>query len=170
MKVQSWRQVRRSSCGFSGRTDTHSHTYGQRCSLWFYRSGWAFAIECMVDGAGDSGGIHCPRASGTEWRARTDASGVQGRDDTARFAPPAGPTTANGSLAKTYNQILPTRVWDSGRRRGLSLEARASSPSGIELLQPRAVRHVRSNGQIKCEGASGLLAKRSLGIRSVSKR
>ena len=51
-----------------------------------------------MDGPRDTRRIYCSGASRTEWRARTDAPGVQGRDDAAALASSPGTATAYGSL------------------------------------------------------------------------
>ena len=57
---------------------SQSHPRGQWPSLWIKRADGAFAFERLVDGFGDPRRIYCPGASRTEWRARTNAPGVQG--------------------------------------------------------------------------------------------
>ena len=73
---------------------------GQRRTLWIQGSGRAFALECLVDGPGDSGRIHKAGPSRTEWGSRTDAPRAQGRDDAPGFGPPAGAATAHGPVGK----------------------------------------------------------------------
>jgi hypothetical protein len=62
------------------------HPRGQRWSFRIERSHRAFALECLVDGRRDRRRIHRPGTSRTERRARTDASGLQGRDHATGFA------------------------------------------------------------------------------------
>src|ERR1035438_2755119 len=57
------------------------------------------AFACVVDGLGPPGRIYPARPSARQWRARTDAPGVEGRDDATAFPQPAGAATAAGSLA-----------------------------------------------------------------------
>ena len=123
-----------SAAGISG-----CHPHGQWFSLWIYGSGWAFAIECLVDGFGDSSRIHSPWASGAERSARANASGVQGRDDATIFEPPASSTTTHRTLGKNLQpDPSPPRVGAPSAKRGLSSEAEeiAATECAVELFQP----------------------------------
>jgi hypothetical protein len=73
---------------------------GQWRALRIQGASRAYAIERLVDRAGDSGRIHSAGASGAEWGPRTDAPGAQERDDPATLAPPAGAATAHGLLGE----------------------------------------------------------------------
>jgi hypothetical protein len=72
---------------------------GQRQSLWIHGSRRAFAPERLVDGAGNQSGIYCARAPRAERRPRTNASGVQGRNDASCVARSTIATATNGSMA-----------------------------------------------------------------------
>jgi hypothetical protein len=110
------------------------YPHGQRWTLWIYRSRWAFATERLVDRLGDGSGIHSARASRTEWGARTDASGVEGRDDATRFASPASATTANGPLDQDLQRSPAARgIGAAAASGGLSSEALATAKCGLEL-------------------------------------
>ncbi len=60
------------------------HPNGQRQSVWKHRPRRAFAVECLVDRTGHPSGVHSARSSRTEWRARADASGFEGRNNQAK--------------------------------------------------------------------------------------
>ena len=115
----------------------HRHPDGQRSAVRIGRSGRAFALECLVDRFGDSRGVHSARASRAEWRARTNASGAQGRDDATCLLRPAGSTTADPSLGKRLQRDPSPRGFGAAVAcRGLSFQARASSPCSVEIPQP----------------------------------
>src|SRR5207237_6423496 len=90
------RELETSSTGFpetvwgAGISGCHSH--GQWFALRNNGSGWAFAVERLVDSFGDSSRIHSAWASGAERSARANASGLEGRDDATIFDSPASAT------------------------------------------------------------------------------
>ena len=114
---------------------------------------------------GDWGRIHSARASGTEWGARTDASGVQGRDDAPAFAPPASAATAHGPLGQDLQRIRPHEAL--GQRPPAEVY-RPRSPGdcrSVALSYHRswAMRRVRSNGQIKWRGRKRFVGEAFVG-------
>jgi hypothetical protein len=98
-----------------------SHPCGQRRPLWIDRSSGPFAFERVVDSLGDSSGIYRSRTSRTKWRTRTDASGVQGRNDTACVGSSASATTAHGSMGPNLQPSATARsVGSEDARKDLS--------------------------------------------------
>ena len=99
LKDQSWKPVQREFgrlFGLNGypkviRAD-NGHPFGSTGPMGLS------SLSALVDGPRDTRRIYCSGASRTEWRARTDAPGVQGRDDAAALASSPGTATAYGSL------------------------------------------------------------------------
>jgi len=74
------------------------HSGGQRQSVRIDWPSGAFALERLVDGAGNLRGVYCPRASRTKRRARANASSDEGRNHSAALAQPASAATPDGSM------------------------------------------------------------------------
>jgi len=72
-----------------------SDSRGQRQSLWIDRPGGAFALERLVEGHGNWGGIHCSRPSRTKRRTRANASNDEGGSN---FVQPSCAATPDGSM------------------------------------------------------------------------
>jgi hypothetical protein len=100
----------------------------QRQSLWIHRPCGTFAVECLVDGAGDSSRIYRAGPSRTKWRARADASGVEGRNDTPSIARSAIATATNGSVDSNLQSCTtPRRAGTAATYGGISLAERGST-------------------------------------------
>ncbi len=113
------------------------HPNGQRQSVWNHRPSRAFAVECLVDSAGHPSGVHCARSSRTEWRARADASGVQGRNNQAKLAECAGPTTAHRSMGLHIRPDSSARGFRPAASRGsLSAQAPSGEETALEVCAP----------------------------------
>ena len=107
---------------------------GQWRSLRIHRASGADALERLVDGAGDSGRIHCAWASGTEWSPRADAPGVQGRNDTPALVPSASAATAHRPLGERLQPDSSARSSGAASAGGgLSSPTRSLSERTIEL-------------------------------------
>ena len=113
-----------------------NHSDGQWFSLWNNWSGWAFAIERLVDGFGNSSRVHRTWTSGTEWGARTNASDLESGDNPTDFESPASSTTTDGPLGKDLQpNSTSSRVGAADTRTSLSSEAFAATPCAVELRQ-----------------------------------
>jgi hypothetical protein len=77
-----------------------NHPRGQWRTVRLDRASGAFALERLVDGDGSPGPIHSSGASGTEWGARTNASGVQSRNDTTLVVQCAGAAAADPAMGQ----------------------------------------------------------------------
>ena len=77
-----------------------NHPRGQWRTVRIDRASGAFALERMVDGHGSRGPIHSSGASGTEWSARTNASGVQSRNDTTLVVQCASAAAADPAMGQ----------------------------------------------------------------------
>ncbi len=109
---------------------------GNPCGQWWairiHRSGGTLAFERVVDRLGDSGGIHCSWAPGTERWARTNAPGNETGNHATALAQSQSPATANESVGECLQ-------WDSSSRRvgaanpGSSLQAWGPPPASGNL-------------------------------------
>jgi hypothetical protein len=115
-----------------------NHPGGQWSALRIDRAAWAFAPERMVDGSGNPRGIYRSRTSRTEWWARTNASGIQGRNDPTAFQTPASPATTHRPLGWSLQSGSTTpRIGAKGAGRGLpSLSVDAVAEDPLELFEP----------------------------------
>ena len=115
-----------------------SHSSGQRPTLRIYRAAWAFALERVVDGVGNPRRIYCSRASRTEWRARANASGSQGRDNTADFQAFTSSATAHQPLVWRLQPDSTARgIGAKSARGGLSPStAEAATENSFEIFEP----------------------------------
>ena len=112
---------------------------GQRQSLWIHGSGRAFAPECLVDGAGNRSGIYCAWAPRAERRTRTDASGVQGRNDASCVARSTIAAAANRSMvANLQPSATARRVGAANACGGLSLAKRRTTEGHSEVSESLA--------------------------------
>jgi len=133
-------ELERGEASFSGVVSairiSPGHSNGQRGSLWYDRSGWAFAPERLVGQFGDSSRIHSAWAAAAERSARADASSVEGGDNPAGFDSPASSATANGPLGEDL-QPSPTsrRLGTAGAGANLPSEAFAGKASVGEIFQ-----------------------------------
>src|SRR5881394_3819592 len=111
------------------------HSHGQRQSLWIDGSGGAFALEHLVDGAGNWHGVHRSGPSRTERRARANASSDEGRNNSAELAPPACTTTPHGSMGIQLQQHSPSRGFGAAATGGgISSPDTATQESGLEVF------------------------------------
>src|SRR6266487_5330260 len=120
------------------------HPRGQRRTVWIDWPSGSFAIERLVDSIGDFGGIHRARPSRTECWARTNASSVEGRADSAALEQPAGAATTDRSVGRGVQPASASR--SAGAEN--SLRALPSTSSGPEEEQ-----HEISAGMVGAEGA-----------------
>lgn len=102
------------------------HPRGQRRPVWIDWPGGPFAIERMVDGAGNLCGVHCSRPSRTERWARANASNNEGRNNSASFEQPACTTTTNQSMGAPLQYDSATRRAGAAATRG-SLSSRSAA-------------------------------------------
>ena len=123
---------------------SEDHPNGQWESVCIDGCSRAFAAERLVDSVGNTRGIHRAGASRTEWRARADASGIEGRNDATAFAPSTGTTTADETVGwRLQCNPSPRGIAAADADRSLSCPAWASAPFGVELSKPV----VRASGQ-----------------------
>src|SRR5262245_44444258 len=113
------------------------HPSGQRQSVWNDWPSRAFAAECLVDSAGHPSGVHSARSSRTEWRARADASGVQSRNNQAKLAESARPTTAHRSMGLQVRPDSSARGFGAAASRGsLSAQTPTGEKTALEICAP----------------------------------
>jgi hypothetical protein len=86
-----------------------SHSRGQRRSVRIDWPSGAFALECLVDGAGNIRGVHRSRPSRAERRARANASSDEERNYPAALAQSACAATPNGSVGTGLQPSSPSR-------------------------------------------------------------
>jgi len=84
----------------SGKRVSGSDPGGQWYGLWIGRAGGVVAIECLVDGFGDTRGVYRARPSGAERGARANASGAEGRNDASDIAQFESSTTTTQPLGR----------------------------------------------------------------------
>src|SRR5262249_1734457 len=85
------------------------HSRGQWWTLRIDRSRRAFAVERVVDGAGNRSRVHRSGPSRTERGARANASSDEERNDSTRFEQSTGAATANRSLGAYLQSDSPPR-------------------------------------------------------------
>jgi hypothetical protein len=115
-----------------------NHSGGQWSALRIYRAAWAFAPERVVDGTGNPRGIYRSGTSRAERWARTNASGLQGRDDTTGFQTSTSSATAHRQMDGSLQPGSTTRrIGTKGASRGLPSSAADAAPEDhLEIFEP----------------------------------
>ena len=110
------------------------HSGGQRQSVRIDWASGAFALERLVDGAGNLRGVHRSRASRAERRARADAPSDEGRNHSTALAPPTCATTPDGPVEpRLQHNTSARRTGAAGPGGGLSSQSTAPPEGHIEV-------------------------------------
>lgn len=105
-----------------------NHPRGQWRTVRIDRASGAFALERLVDRHGSRGPIHSSGASRTEWGARTNASGVQSRNDTTLVVQCASAAAADPAMGQKLQPGSAPRGFGAADAKGnLSTQRLAAS-------------------------------------------